>query len=105
MCIEVEAQTNNCKNKASLWTDFKYSFTWLTGMKKLIFDNNNFFDMAILWSIIKKPWIKKWLNKKKLLLSKISFFTPVIHAKKFFNPMHAETLFLRLFAQASTSLH
>ena len=46
MCHEVEAQANNCKNKASLWTDFKYSFAWLTGMKKLIFDYNNCFGLS-----------------------------------------------------------
>ena len=43
MYIEVEAQANNCKNKALVWTDFKNSFAWLTSMKKLIFDKNNFF--------------------------------------------------------------
>ena len=43
MCHEVEAQANNCKNKASVWTDLKNFFAWLTGMTKLIFDYNNFF--------------------------------------------------------------
>ena len=46
MCHEVEARANNCENKASLWTDFKNSFAWLTGMKKLIFDYNNFFGSS-----------------------------------------------------------
>ena len=43
MCHEVEGQANNCENKASLWTDLKNSFAWLTSMTKLIFDYNNFF--------------------------------------------------------------
>ena len=43
MCTEEEAQVNNCENKASVWPNFKKSFMWLTGMKKLIFDYNNFF--------------------------------------------------------------
>ena len=43
MCTEVEAQANNCKNKASVGTNFKNFFSWLTGMTKLIFDYNNFF--------------------------------------------------------------
>ena len=43
MCIEVEAQAKNYKNKAYLLTDFKNSFTWLTRMKKLIFYYNNLF--------------------------------------------------------------
>ena len=42
-CNEVEAQANNYENKGSLWTYFKNSFVWLTGMKKLIFDYSNFF--------------------------------------------------------------
>ena len=43
MCTEVKAQTYNCENKASVRTNFKNSFTWLTGMKNLIFYANNFF--------------------------------------------------------------
>ena len=43
MCTEVEAQANNCENKASALKYFKNSFTWLTGMKNLIFDFINFF--------------------------------------------------------------
>ena len=43
MYTDVEAQANNFENKASVWRNFKNSFTWLTGMKKVIFDFNNFF--------------------------------------------------------------
>ena len=43
MCTEVEARANNCENKASLWTNYKNSFAWLTSMKKLIFGYNKFF--------------------------------------------------------------
>ena len=39
----IKVLENNCENKASLWTDFKNSFTWLTGMKNMIFRFNNFF--------------------------------------------------------------
>ena len=40
---QVEAQANNCENKASALKYFKNSFAWLTGMKNLIFDFINFF--------------------------------------------------------------
>ena len=36
-CREVEAQANNYENKASVLTNFKNSFAWFSGMKKLIF--------------------------------------------------------------------
>ena len=42
-CNEVEARAHNYENKGSLWTYFKNSFAWLTGMKKLIFGYYNFF--------------------------------------------------------------
>ena len=67
MCTEVEAWANNCENKASVWKNLKNSFVWyswffdslvifraaleikeisLMGMKKLIFDYNNFFGLG-----------------------------------------------------------
>ncbi len=65
MCHEVEAQANNCENKASLWTDFKNSFAWLTGMKKLIFQYCNFFgfDHFLIHEILKK-WPKNDRSQK-----------------------------------------
>ena len=39
----IKVLENKCENKASLWTDFKNSFEWLTGMKNVIFAFNNFF--------------------------------------------------------------
>ena len=37
-CTEGEAWAHNYENKASVSTDFKNSFAWLMGVKKLIFD-------------------------------------------------------------------
>ena len=39
-------EANNCENKASIWIYLKNSFAWLTGMKKLIFNYNNFFGLG-----------------------------------------------------------
>ena len=38
ICTEVEAQVNNCEDKASYEQILKKSFKWLMGMKNLIFD-------------------------------------------------------------------
>ena len=68
-CIKVLA--NNCENKASLWRNFKNSFAWLTGMKKLIFGFNNFlgsghFLIYFLW----KKWSKNDRSKKNFCIQK-----------------------------------
>ena len=65
MCIEVEAQENNCENKAYLLTDFKKSFAWLTSMKKLIFIITTVLDPGIFRSMRSKKWTKKMTGAKK----------------------------------------
>ena len=65
MCHEVEARANNCENKASLWTYFKNSFLWLTGMKKLIFDFHNFFGSGHFWIHEIKKIAQKMNRAKK----------------------------------------
>ena len=62
----------------SVWMDIKYSFTLLTGMKKL-FWLQTFFDPWYL-----KKNIKKWPKLKIFLHLKISFIMPFNHAKKCF---------------------
>ena len=64
MCTEVESQANNCENKALLWKNFKNSFTWLTSMKKFIFDLSTFLDPASFRSLRSKKWIKNWPEPK-----------------------------------------
>ena len=65
MCNEVEARANNFEIKAYLWTDFKNSFAWLTSMKKLNFDKNNFFGSGhFLTHDILKNWPKNNRNQK-----------------------------------------
>ena len=53
-----------------MWSDIKYSFTWLTGMKKLIFYVNNFFGSGHFFdpSLMKKD--QKKAGTKKIFLSK-----------------------------------
>ena len=64
-CEQFEVQENIFKNKASVWTNFKNFFAWLTGMKKLIFyyyeffGSGHFFDPSNL-----KKWPKIDPSKK-----------------------------------------
>ena len=57
----------NCKNTRQVWIDIKYFFTWLTGMKKLIFYVNNFFGSGYFFD----PWYLK--NDQKIAGTK-NFF-------------------------------
>ena len=56
-----------------MWTDIKYSFTWLTGMKKLIFYVNNFFGSGHFFD----PWYlnkdQKMAGTEKIFVSKDQF--------------------------------
>ena len=47
-CEQFEVQENSSENKASVWTNFKNFFAWLTGMKKLIFYFYKFLAPAII---------------------------------------------------------
>ena len=55
---------------APVWMDFKNSFPWLTGMKKQIFDYNNFFGSGYFLTFFQIWWIKKWPEPKKVVLVK-----------------------------------
>ena len=84
-CNEVEAWANNCENKASLWTDFKNSFAWLTGMTKLIFGYKKVFGSGHFLIFFQISWIEKWLHPKKLLyLIKNQFFSRSSTMRKIF---------------------
>ena len=78
MCIEVEARANNCENKAYLWKDFKNSFAWLTGMKKPIFDYNNFFGLGHFMTHYTLKIDQKMTGSKKFIKVKNQF----IHARQ-----------------------
>ena len=73
---------NNCSKiweissgkKTLIWMDFKNSFVWLTGMKQLIFNFNNFFARVIFWSFFQIWWIKKMAGAKKFIKVKYQFF-------------------------------
>ena len=82
----IKGLANNCQNKTSLWTDFKNSFTWLTGMKKLIFGINNFFGSGHF--SIYRFW-KKWSKNdrsKKIFCTQKSALSYISNAqKKFWN--------------------
>ena len=64
--------------------DLKNSFAWLTGMKKRIFDFNEFFGSGHFFD----PWE---------LESKISL--PVNHVKEFLKSVHTKAFFPELFSQ------
>ena len=83
----IKGLENNCQNKTSLWTDFKNSFAWLTGMKKLIFGINNFFGSGhFLIYFFWKKWSKNDRSKKIFCLKK-SVFSYISNAQqKFCNP-------------------
>ena len=82
-CNEVEARANNYENKGSLWTYFKNSFVWFTGMKKLIFDYSNFLDRAIFQSIRSEKMGQKRTGAKMSKVSKITLFMLVDLTKEF----------------------
>ena len=105
MCIEVEAQANNCKNKASVWTDLKNFFAWLTGMTKLIFDYNNLLAPVIFWLIFLDLTDRKMDGSKKVVTTKNLFFHARQPRGRIFEIVHNEGLFPQLFAPASTSVH
>ena len=85
MCTEVESQANNCENKALLWKNFKNSFTWLTSMKKFIFDLSTFLDPASFRSLRSKKWIKNWPEPKSHKFQKLLFSCLLTMWKKFEN--------------------
>ena len=93
----IKVLENKCENKASLWTDFKNSFAWLTGMKNMIFCFYNFFCSGHFLIIFPKVKDQKMTGAKKMLNPKITFFMPVNHAKEFLKSVHAVALFSWLF--------
>ena len=74
--VSINFQKWNSGSHWNLWQDIKYSFTWLTGMKKSDFSCYQLFDS---WHMKK---IKKWHEPKKKFVSKNSFFMPVNHANE-----------------------
>ena len=62
---------NSSGKKASVWTDFRNSFMWLTGIKKWFL---TFLDLVIYWSFLKISWIKKMTRIKKVIKVKNQFF-------------------------------
>ena len=63
--------------------DIKYSFSWLTGTKKLIFYVDNFFALGHFFdpSYLKKD--QKRAETKIFLYPKISFVRPISREKEF----------------------
>ena len=97
----IKGLANNCQNKTSLWTDFKNSFSWLTGMKKLIFGINNFFGSGhFLIYVFWKKWSKNDRSKKIFCIQKSSFSFISNAQKKFWNPC----LFSQFLAKALIEL-
>ena len=54
----IRSSENVYKITAPVWMDFKNSFTWLTGMKKQIFYQNNFFWFRPFFFLIHQIWKK-----------------------------------------------
>ena len=70
----IKVLENNCENKASLWTDFKNSFAWLTGMKNMIFHTYNFFCSGhfLIFDFLKND--QKMARTKKVCNTKNHIF-------------------------------
>ena len=80
----IKALADNCENKASLWRNFKNSFAWLIGMKKVIFGFNNFFGSGhFLIYVLRKKWSKNDRSKKNFCIQK-SVFSYISNAQKKF---------------------
>ena len=79
------AKANNYENNASVsvWMDFKNSFAWLTGIKKLIFDYRNFFVSGSFFDPCYLKNRQKRRLKPKSQVPKISAFMHVDQAKEF----------------------
>ena len=58
----IKGLANNCENKALLWRNFKNSFAWFIGMKKVIFGFNNFFGSGHF--LINFFWKKRSRNDR-----------------------------------------
>ena len=54
--------------------DFKNFFVWLTGMKRLIFDNNNFYGSGHYMVNYKETTDQKMTGSKKVVIIKNQFF-------------------------------
>ena len=70
----IKVLENKCENKASLWTDFKNSFAWLTGMKNMIFRFYNFFCSGHFLIIFRKIKDQKMTGAKKVVKTKNHIF-------------------------------
>ena len=70
----IKVLENKCENKASLWTDFKNSFAWLTGMKNMIFRFYNFFCSGHFLIIFPKIKDQKMTGAKKVVKTKNHIF-------------------------------
>ena len=82
-CSEVEAQANNYEN------NFKNSFAWLTGMKKVIFGYNNFFGLGQFMTYYTLKIDQKMTGTKKLWVPKIILFIPTHNTNKLLKFVHS----------------
>ena len=70
-----------------MWLDFKNSFAWLTGTKKLIFDYNNFFGSGhFLIHQIWKNRLKNSRSQKSCCNQKSVFSCKSTTQRNFWNP-------------------
>ena len=67
----IKPPADNCENKASLWRNFKNSFAWLIGMKKVIFGFNNFLGSGhFLIHLFWKKWSRNDRSQKIFCIQK-----------------------------------
>ena len=97
----IKALANNCENKALLWRNFKNSFAWFIGMKKVIFGFNNFFGSGhFLIHVFWKKWSKNDRSQKIFCIQK-SVLSYILNAQKiFFKSMLTFTFFRQNFDRA-----
>ena len=80
--------------------DFKNSFAWLTGMKKLIFNYNNFFGSGYFLTCFSDLMDQKRAGAKKVVIIKNQFFHARQLRKGILKSIHTGVVILLPFFQS-----
>ena len=87
--IKIQSFRTKSLKKPTVWTDFKNSVTWLTGMKKMIFSILTFLAPVIFWSFFKDISDQKMTKAKKVTYMKNQFFHGRQSREEILNFAHA----------------
>ena len=70
----LEALEKSSENTTPVWREFKNSFAWLTGMKKMIFCYSYFFGSGHFLTLLSNLMDQKRAGAKKVIKTKNQFF-------------------------------